>query len=287
MYFFLIILFVFHSLCSKGSEASHYYRFSDDCIDVVIPSVEKDLLTLDLCIKGIQANGANINRIIVVSKNKLTNLAEWFPEEQFPFSLADIARVLAQGDPFLEEKLLLDKSRAGWYYQQLLKLYASFVIPNLSSNVLILDSDTIFLHPVSFVSHEKAGLYNPGEEYNPPYFTHAKKLLLDFRKIFANYSGISHHMLFQRPVLEDLFTEVESLQKRPFWHAFCDLVDSNDLFESGASEYEIYFNYVFGRTDQVSIRKFKWKNICSLKEIELYKQRGFDYVSIHEFSRID
>ena len=90
------------------------------------------------------------------------------------------------------------KPQVGWYYQQLLKLYAAFVIPDISSNVLIVDADTIFLNPVHFLNAQHAGLYNPGTEYNPPYFEHAAKLIPNFKKLFPQHSGISHHMLFQK-----------------------------------------------------------------------------------------
>ena len=44
------------------------------------------------------------------------------------------------------------EKRIGWYYQQLLKQYAPFVIPKISSNVLILEPDTIFLKQVTFMN---------------------------------------------------------------------------------------------------------------------------------------
>ena len=55
-------------------------------IDAVIPAHKKDIDTLDLCIDGIRQNVKDIRRIIVVSKDKLTDNAEFYPESNFSFS---------------------------------------------------------------------------------------------------------------------------------------------------------------------------------------------------------
>lgn len=280
------IIAIFAAWISLLSAEKMIYPFSNSPIDVVIPCVEKDLQTLDLCIQGIRENGVNIRRIIVVSQKPLTDKAEWFNELNYPFSLQDVAAALADYDPPLTERLLQKGSRAGWYYQQLLKLYAPLVIPNISPNVLILDADVIFLRSVQFLNQDNAGMYNPGEEYHRPYFQHAACLIPGFYKCFLEYSGISHHMIFQRPVIEAIFEEVEHHHAGAFWHIFCQLVDQQEIFHSGASEYEIYFNYVFARTDQVSIRKLKWKNIRMLSEVQKYKKGGLHYVCLHTFDRI-
>ena len=52
-------------------------------IDVVIPSHWKDADTLDLCIDGIRNNVKDVGRIIVVSKDKMTDNAEFYDERDF------------------------------------------------------------------------------------------------------------------------------------------------------------------------------------------------------------
>ncbi len=285
--FFLVAIFFLAQISLLSAEMK-IFPFSNTQIDVVIPCVEKDLLTLNLCIRGIRENGTNIRRIIVVSRNPLTDEAEWFNESDYPFSFQDVAAALANHTFLLTEQLLQKGSRTGWYYQQLLKLYAPLVIPDISPNVLILDADVIFLRPVTFLNKNYAGMYNPGFEYNPPYFQHAKRLIPRFYKCFPQYSGISHHMIFQRPVIEALLEEIEHHHGVSFWQIFCQLVDPQHLFHSGASEYEIYFNYIFARSNQVSIRKLKWKNIQKLSEIQEHKSKGFlHYVCLHTYERIE
>ncbi len=269
------------------------YAFTDEPIDVVIPSTAKDLEILEACIEGIRYNGSNIRRIIVVSKTPLTDEAEWYDEKLYPFSKYDIALWLKKGDQQAAECFMAEpSSRVGWYYQQLLKLYATFVIPDISANVLVLDSDTVFIKPVSFQSEASAGLYNPSGEYWLPYFHHANRLIPGFKRLFPEYSGISHHMLLQRCVLEDLFAIVKDIHQKDthqmeFWQAFCSCVDPEELLSSssGASEYEIYFNFVFARTDQVAIRHLKRADVPTLEWLPLCQRCNCDYFSCHDWMR--
>jgi hypothetical protein len=178
------------------------------------------------------------------------------------------------------------KSPVGWYYQQLLKFYALFVIPNISSNVLLLDSDTIFLNPVEFLDPTTfAGQYDPTFIHHEPYFEHARKLVPNFKKIHPDYSGVANHMLIQRCVLEDLFGYVESHHGKPFWIAFCDLVAPNHVRGAGASEYEIYFNFAFARTDQVKLRSLWWNISDDLSTMSYFQGHHYHYISYHQHLR--
>ena len=126
----------------------------------------------------------------------LTNEAEWFDEQLFPFNKNLIAFHLFKGNPFLAYAYISQPpSRVGWYLQQLLKLYASFVIPNLTSNVLVLDADAIFLNPVHFTNFQYAALFNPGVECDPPYFDHATRLIPNFKKNFLIIWNIAPYVI--------------------------------------------------------------------------------------------
>ena len=262
------------------------YRLEEAPIDVIIPCIAKDKITLDLCIEGIRKNGKNIRRIIVLSPEPLTDKAEWFDEKKFPFTKYDVAVEITQDEKKARE-LLRGNSRVGWIYQQFLKFYAPFVIPGISSNVLLLDADTVFLRPVAFVGPAGEGLYNPGEEYHKPYFRHAAKLIPGFKRVFKEYSGISHHMLFQKSVLQDLMSEIKLYHHVEPWKALCHSIDPKHLSLSSLSEYEIYFNFVFMRTSQMKVRPLKWANINSLDEIASYQEKGYDYVSCHAYLRAE
>jgi hypothetical protein len=256
------------------------YPFTKEPIDVVIPCIKKDQKTLDLCIKAIRKNGVDIRRVITISPEKLTDLAEWVDEKEYPFTPLDVATEIF-GDRKKAEAMVKGKSRIGWIFQQLLKLYVHRTIPGISSNVLILDADTIFLRPVSFIGAGGEGLYNYGSEHQHIYFEHATRLLPGFKKKYPFYSGVVHHMLFQQPVIDDLLTTIEKHHKIEAWRAIARAIDPNYFSRSSMSEYEIYFNFLFTKSTQPKIRRLKWAEIGHITKIPNYITQNYDYVTCH------
>ncbi|CAF24305.1 DUF6492 family protein [Candidatus Protochlamydia amoebophila] len=281
LFFMCINIFLY---AEKKDPLKKIYPLKADPIDVVIVSHPKDRNTLDYCIQGIKDNGALIRRVIVVSETKLTDCAEWFDEHQFPFSKDTITKVIGRGDKKKAETFFKKTGRgAGWYFQQLLKLYSAFVIPDISSNVLVIDADTLFMNPVSFINERQGGLFCvspfPGKK---PYFRHAEKLLPDYQRIYPEVYSVCHHMLFQKPILKEMFKTVENYHKKAFWIAFCNCVDV-EAEKKGASEYEIYYNYALRHTDQVQIRPLIWANSAHLADWAYYKRDGYHFVSFHTY----
>lgn len=257
------------------------YDLKSSLIDVVIPCAKKDLRTLELCIKGIKQNGINIRRIIVVSEKRYTSNAEWFDEAFFPFTKLDMSLQLFSND---KEKALnylsAHKHTAGWIFQQLLKLYAPLVIPDISPNVLMLDADTIFLTPVEFMNEDGQALFNARTMFVQSYLNHLKKVLPDLELYSEQYSGVTHHMLFQRPVLEHLFDTLSDRYHCEPWKALLQCI--NNPIKGCLSEYEIYFNYYYAITGHLNLRLLKWWNIPSLRLLNRYKNEGAHYISCHK-----
>ncbi len=250
-------------------------------IDVVIPAHEKDIRTLEMAIEGIRTYGKNVRRVVVVSAKQLTVNAEWFDEAHYPFSKKEVL-------DFIRNNVLkndrTEVPRLGWIYQQLLKLYAPITIPDLSPNVLILDADTIFLRPVDFIDCQGNALYDVADQYHTPYFEHAKKLIKDkpITRVFAEYSGIANHMLMRREVIHDLFESIIKTHCLEPWKAILSCIDPAELKLSCISEYEIYFNFVFARKDDVKIRPLRFTQFgFDRNRIKQHKDWGFDYVSCH------
>ena len=279
--FFRVIIIIF--LLQPLQFFAHVtISIQDYCIDVVIPACAKDAATLNSAINGIRKNGIGVRRIIVVSDRKYTDQAEWFDEKKYPFTKSDIKKLL---NKYVIKGKKYEQAPLGWLYQQLLKLYALYVIPDIADNVLVLDADTIFLNPVSFIDEEGYALYNVGIEFHPPYFTHAKKLILKnpIKKIFSHYSGICNHMLFQRKHMTSLFDEIQGSCGVPLWQAMLLNIDPHD-FKSCMSEYEIYFNYIFGRHYPAKIRLLSWDNLPYSSQISAQSEKkGLDYISCHSY----
>lgn len=191
-------------------------------------------------------------------------------EKIFPFNIDDLIKKFG------------NNNRNGWYLQQLLKLYSSNVIPGILQNYLIIDSDTFILKPLSFINNNKY-IYTIGNEYHIPYFNHMNKLHPSLKRIH-NCSGISHHMIMNTEHVNGLFKLVESYHNnmKPFWEIFLDMIDINDLLASGASEYEIYFNYMnIYHKNHIIIRQLNWTNASSLNDYN----KHCDYVSVHWYMR--
>ncbi len=261
------------------------YDFSDEPIDVVIPAIDKDLLTLDMCIDGIKKYGDRIRNIYVVSPECLTEKAYWIDEKSFPFSKFDIATAIFKNTQKASWYLKKPGNRIGWVCQQLLKLYAPLVIPDISSNVLVLDSDTIFMKPVAFLNGKYEPLFNVRNRSSKYYFVHAKKLVPNFRRIFPKLSGVTHHMLIQKPVISNLFNVIKSAHGMEMWEAFCHCISLAGFRHNAASEFEIYFNFIFSTTDQCHIRRLKWKNSSEFDRLSQFKEEGYHFVSFHSYLR--
>jgi hypothetical protein len=166
--------------------------------------------------------------------------------------------------------------RNGWYLQQLIKLYAGNIIPNILDRYLIIDSDTFFLKPTIFVENNMC-LYNFGTEYHQPYFTHMAKLDKELVKIDKNKSGICHHMMFETKYINKLFSKIENNHNEKFYNIFLKYI--TETSDSGASEYEIYFNFMLKNySDKIKIRKLIWENTNVVSN-------DFDYISYHWYLR--
>jgi hypothetical protein len=170
--------------------------------------------------------------------------------------------------------------RQNWYLQQLLKLYAIFVIPDILDNVLIIDSDTFFLKPTQFFNND-IGLYFYMNEHHKPYFAHMNRLHPNLTRVLENKSGICHHMILQKPYLVELFELVKQRHNMDFWKAFLNCVVEYNT--SGASEYEIYFNFMLKHhSDKIQLRELRHKDIQRLSAIH---DDGYDYMSYHWHGR--
>lgn len=191
-------------------------------------------------------------------------------ETVFPFKISDV------------NKYIQTPKRNGWYIQQLLKLYASFVIEEMLDDYVVIDADTLFLKEISFKSGDKY-MFNLGDEYHIPYFEHMKRMHPSFEKMIR-FSGISHHMIFNRKIVSEMMALVERHHNLPFWEVFLNEVVPEQRHGSGASEYEMYFNYILrNHKDKVIPRKIRFENTGLPVEYVLANMVNTDiyYASLH------
>ncbi|MCH9811252.1 hypothetical protein K0U07_00640 [bacterium] len=253
-------------------------------IDVILPVHKKDAPNLDDIISAVEERVADIGRIIVVSKRRFTNRAEWVSEDEYPFTIEDVA------DEIGGEGGIGTNIRRGWYYQQLLKFYAHYVIEDLSEDILILDSDTIPTKPISFFD-EDGRVYMDYRRlnYRRSYKRHTNLMLCDSCTIRNRENPVVHHMVFSKTIMDDLFAMVEEKYGKPFWQVFANLVlpphkCSKGVFYAGASEYMIYYFFATScHTDKV-----KKRAIClydSAASLTGRCPRNAQFMSKHNYDR--
>lgn len=189
-------------------------------------------------------------------------------ENIFPFSIDTVSNFHGKSN------------RNGWYLQQLLKLYSLITIPEILERCLVIDSDTFFLKPTVFIEDNKC-LYNYGSEYHKEYFEHMIKMHEDLIKIDKTKSGICHHMMFEKIYINELINKIEKKHNDKFYNVFLKMVENTE--HSGASEYEMYFNYMLKyHNDKIKIRNLSWTNSSNL---ELINNSNYDYFSYHWYMR--
>jgi hypothetical protein len=246
----------------------------NELFDIVIPIGPNDIEICRNQIKYIKLNVIGYRKIFLVSCDPSLKLSNCITinENIFPFTKQDIA--IHHGNT----------TRLGWYLQQLIKLYAGFVIPDILEKYLVIDADTFFLKPTKFIENDKC-LYNTSNAYHKPYFLHMNVLHPSFSKQIQGVSGICHHMMFDINCLKQMFELVEKHHNNDvFWNIFIKSVHIADYEYSGASEYELYFNYMLQyHKDKMEIRILQWKEIGNVNDLSVYNE--YDYITCHWYWR--
>lgn len=239
-------------------------------IDVLIPVGPRDKDIAKICAKSIRKFVSDVRTIWIVSNEDPNIEGTTFVDEKLlPFSMQQVADRLGNAN------------RAGWYFQQLLKLYAPTLIPDILEHYLVVDADTFFLQECKFVDDGRP-IFNLGTEYHLPYFEHMYRLHPGLVKTIQ-YSGITHTLLYTRTWLKELISLIEDQHPgKLFWEIYLDEIDPAHKDASGAAENELYFTYCMHmHIQEVVIKAFPWENISCAEEVN----RNCVYNSLHWYLR--
>jgi hypothetical protein len=265
-----IIVFLYINILKKVMDNKYDDVKGVKLYDIVIPVHSKDFERFKYQIEYTKKNILNYRNIYIVSN--ITNISIdgciIIDENIYPFSKKMISNYV------------IEKS-VGWVLQQLIKLYSGFVIPNILENYLVIDSDTFFFKPTTFIENNKL-LFAYGTEHHKPYFEQMKRMNTELIKMIPDKSGICHHMIFNTKYVKELFNFI-CKEGDEFYNVLLKNINKNDA--SCVSEYEIFFNYMIKfNPDKIKIRKLKWKNY-ERKDTDLKKlMNEYDYVSFHQYS---
>ena len=244
-----------------------------DEFDILFLCHEKDKEILKQSLGHAKKNIIGYRKIFLLSKKNFFPKDEevsFIDERVFPFNKKDFETYAPAG-------------RAGWYFQQFLKLYFFKVLrKNVLDNLLIIDADTIFIRKTSFFENGRP-LYNVETGYHQPYYEILKKIL-GFGKQNPFFSGTTHHMLYQRKYMNDIFKIVTKRKGREFWEEIMNNI--NRETEAGFSEQDLYFNYILRyHPKKIKIRKLKFIDFPHYGQgwFKFFRFLGYDYVSSHEY----
>ena len=244
----------------------------ENLFDIVIPVGPLDIEQFKEQIKYTMLNVIGYRNIYLVSYDPKLSIdgCITIDERTFPFLLEDVSAYNT-----------INTNRNGWYIQQLLKLYAGMVIPGIMQRYLVIDSDVYFLKPIRFVD-QASGLCLYGKSYlenHIPYYEHMIRLHPSLYKLL-NCSAICHHMMFETAYVKEMMHMIEEHHKDVFWRIFLKYVDYS---VPGASEYELYLNYMLNyHPECLIIRDLIWDNVHAINH---ETTSGKDFVAYHNWCR--
>ena len=252
-------------------------------LDVVIPAHEKDFGVLRYAVRSVLRHVDSVGRVIVVAARPFE-----FPSDRVVW----VAEPTRPGFPSLvdvRERLGGEASsafaRAGWLYQQLLKLGAGDYLDGLSSPYLVVDADVVFLRPVSFaLPAGRRFVYSFAYEYHEPY-------RVAYERLFGQAPGTgqsltAHHMLYDNGLLAEMRAEIEHRQSRPWHEAYVDAADPREA--SAISEMDIYGWWTLERYPGLAERRqLAWRDVRVIPHVlgRAVYAADFDFVAAHLWHR--
>ena len=212
-------------------------------MDIVIP-VKTNLvqLAIDKTIPSVLSK-LTYKQVFIVTKKQ--NFQYFYSAFQDSISLMDEDDIvdgltIEKVRKYFESKNV-DQKRAGWYFQQFIKLGIS-QSKEISDLYLVWDADNVVLKPISFISNENKVLHDISSEYHKPYFELIEKLIGIKKQV--DYSFISEHLVFDKNIVLNLLNQISNRIGFDWWIEILEKIEYDHLSNSGFSEYELYGNFV-------------------------------------------
>lgn len=139
------------------------------------------------------------------------------------------------------ERISGKRSRAGWYFQQFIKLAWSERCTD--RYYVVIDSDTIPLNPIRFIDEDGRYLLTKKVEYHKAYFDAIGKLFNGKVSRPGEYSFIAENMVFDCEAVREMLTAITSnteLSGDSFFEKILYAIRPDDIQGSGFSEFETY-----------------------------------------------
>lgn len=240
---------------------NQHHTLQAGLLPVLVPCAAKDQALLPLVLQRLRRFGQALGRIVVVSSQPLCLLPEgigpleWIHDDAFPLTRRDVQQWLGPD------------AAAGWWWQQLLKLQLLHWRPDLGERLLVWDSESVLMRPLSFEADGRI-LLHPASELHAPYTAHLTTLVPGLQRWHPRLSGITHWMVFHAGVVDDLMTRVQRHWHMPFWQAYLAAVQAAWRKQGGASEYDLVFNFALRfHSERYRLRPLKWRVTGDLNDL--------------------
>lgn len=210
--------------------------------DVIVPMTMKNLPVFQMNVEWMRKN-LSCRRLLVIGAKELEApvrvLGAEFLEEDTLVPGMTLKNIRA-----CIEKRIGDGKRAGWYFQQFLKLGYAYRCND--EYYIVWDADTVPLHAIS---HMEGGhpCFTKKEEMEPAYFETLERLFGGTVSRYGEFSFICENMIMNVGIMKEMLQaimEQPGLSGDSFWERILSAVSDEYLPKSGFSEFETYGNYV-------------------------------------------
>ena len=243
-------------------------------IDVIIPLTQKDFATVNYSIYGLLLNSQNsINQITlsIPAAHMLEFKNNHAKETNTLVSLLGSTQLKILSDEEILGSIKKDLislgigDRTGWIIQQVIKIKCSLNSP--IGKCLVLDADTVFLKPITFVNDTGTQVLHVGTDRHKPNLMTLKKVWGSKPENFK-LSFVTHFQLMQKVYLFDIYGHNNM--------GIFNLVSAGDSKESSMfSEYETYGKFMtLRKRDKITL--IRWDNTSADRSI-LFNMNEKDY----------
>lgn len=210
--------------------------------DVIVPMTPDNLPVFRMNVEWMKKN-LSCRRILVIGAEALAepsrDLGVEFIQEDTLIEGMTLKNIKAR----IEERLGNGK-RAGWYFQQFLKLAYAYVCED--EYYIVWDADTVPLHKIPHMT-DGHPVFTKKEEMEPAYFETLDRLFDGKVKRCGEFSFICENMIMNVRIMKEMLEDIMNqpgLQGDTFWERILSAVSDENLPGSGFSEFETYGNYV-------------------------------------------
>lgn len=139
-----------------------------------------------------------------------------------------------------------DDHRAGWFYQQFLKMAYALICEK--EYYLLWDADTVPLHKIDYFQKGNTPCFIVKKEYYKDYFDTIEKLFGGrVSRLDSNISYIAENMLICSKYMKKMIEEImdnSSIDGNTFYSKIMNAINPRVISYTGFSEFETYGNYM-------------------------------------------